>query len=737
MRIFFTLISLILLVGHAALSAQAPSVELISIEFQGNQAFQEDSLGRTIVNRETRCRSFWPRGFCVFGVQREVLNERELARDVQRLTNFYTIRGYRDVRIDTLVVRPSEDAVELFFQIDEGSPVRIGSLTVEGADLFEEFDPTAELPVQVGGLLDGIALAATRDTLIQRFRNRGYPRADVSRSWSLPAEDPYQADVTFEVETGPHSIFGPITLVGNEQLDDDVIRQLLPFQEGQEYSEVRALEAQRNLFSIEMIQRASIVEAVDPAGTVPDSVVALQVQITEADVHQMRVGGGWSTSDCLNAEGRWTSRNFYGGARRLQLRARASNWLADQLRQGVCYQAGVDKFGGANWLFSAEFSQPLIGQNLTFGSSVFFERQSLQDVFVRQSVGVDLSLSQALGANTSFTLAYRPELTRLEAAEVFFCTSFLVCTEEDVSSLQKQQWLAPLSVSMVRASTNSILNPTRGYQLLLNFEHASAITGSEFQYSRALGEATAYVQTRPGQVLAARVQGGWVGAGVFLFSGADIVHPQKRFFSGGANSVRGFAQNQLGPRVLTVDPASLLFSISDKPAVCTPAQIMDVTCDANALRSGEFGTPRPTGGSMVLEGGIEYRITMGRTLETAVFTDFGRIWPERGSGAASRFEITPGVGVRYLSLVGPIRVDVGYRFGGREDLQVITSQIRPIGPGDTPKDRIRFTEDGEEQVIEYVRSGELAALGPRVSYGPSGGFSLSRFQLHLGIGQAF
>jgi outer membrane protein insertion porin family/translocation and assembly module TamA len=740
MRISSTLVFLVLLVAQAPLHAQTPSVEVVSIEFEGNEAFPDDSLARAIVNRETRCRSFWPRGLCVFGVVHEEMNDRELSRDVLRLTSFYNVRGYRDAQVDTVVARPSEDAVELSFRIDEGPPVRVASLTVEGADVLDGFDPTAELPIQVGGLLNGIDLAATRDTLIQRFRNRGYPRADVSRSWRLPAETPYEADVTFEVETGPHSVFGPITLVGNEELDDEVIRQLLRFEEGEEYSEIRTLEAQRNLFSVEIIQRASIVEAVDPAGLLPDSVVALQVRITESDVHSMRVGGGWSTSDCMNAESRWTSRNFYGGARRLQLRARGSNWLAEELREGVCGQAAIDEFGGANWLFSAEFTQPLVRQSLTFGSNVFFERQSLQDVFVRKSVGVDLALSQTLGAYTSFTFAYRPELTELAAAEVFFCTSFLVCTPEDVSSLQGRNWLAPLSVSMVRAVTNNILNPTSGYQVVLNFEHSSAVTGSDFQYNRALGEATAYVETLPGQVLAARVQGGWVGAGSFgPFSGrTDVTHPQKRFFSGGANSVRGFAQNQLGPRVLTVDPSSLLFPPrSGQPAPCTPAEVMNLTCDASGLRSGAFGTPRPTGGSKVLEGGIEYRVLLGPRLETAIFADFGRIWAERESTAVSRFEITPGVGIRYLSPVGPIRVDLGYQFRSAEKLQVITTQVRSFGLGDDPRDKISGIVDGQEQVIDFVRAKELALLDRRVSFGPSGGFSFRRLQLHLGIGQAF
>ena len=742
MRISSIAVLSVLLAVQAPLLAQAPSVQVRSIEFLGNEAFPEDSLARAIVNRETRCRAFGLGGFCPFGAQREVLNERELARDILRLTNFYNIRGYREVRIDTLITRPSEDVVELSFQIDEGSPVRIASLTVQGADVFDDFDPTADLPVQVDGLLNVIDLAATRDTLIQRFRNRGYPRADVSRSWSLPAENPYRADVTFEVEAGPHSFFGPITFSGNEELSDDVIRQLLPFEEGQEYSEVLTLEAQRNLFSIEMIQRASIVEAVDPAGVVPDNVVPLQVRITEAEVHSVRFGGGWSTLECGNVEGRWTSRNFYGGARRLQLRGRMSNLAADQLKESICRQAGINEFGGLNWLLSAEFAQPLIRRSVSFGVNLFWERQSVQDVFVREAVGVNLSLFRAVSPNTSITFAYRPELTKLEAAAVFFCTSIQVCTPEDIASLQEPAWLAPVSVNIVHGSTDNRLNPTRGYQLVLNFEHASSLTGSEFQYNRVLGEVTGYIATRPGHVLAARVRSGWIGAGAFALPAGDaaVIHPQKRFFSGGANSVRGFAQNQLGPRVLTVDPSSLLFPIdgtSTGLVPCAPAEVVDLTCNANPLSDGAFGTPRPTGGDVVLEGGVEYRMLMGRSLEAAIFTDFGRIWTEPGSGKVSRLEISPGVGIRYLSPVGPIRVDLGYRFRGIEPLQVVTTQIRAFEEGDDPRDRISGIVDGQEEPIDYVATEELAVLDPRVFYGSRGGFSISRFQIHLSIGQAF
>jgi outer membrane protein insertion porin family/translocation and assembly module TamA len=256
-----------------------------------------------------------------------------------------------------------------------------------------------------------------------------------------------------------------------------------------------------------------------------------------------------------------------------------------------------------------------------------------------------------------------------------------------------------------------------------------------------LGEATAYVATRRGHVLAARVRSGWIGTGNFALPGrqAAVVHPQKRFFSGGANSVRGYAQNQLGPRVLTADPSSLLFPINGAgPIPCTPDEVIDLTCNANELDDGAFATPRPTGGGVLLEGSLEYRITLGRNLEAAVFTDFGQIFPETGSLKVSQFEISPGLGMRYLSPVGPIRVDVGYRFRGIEPLQVVTTQIRPFEAGvDDPNDRITGIVGGQEVAIDYVITEELALLDPRVFYGPRRGFSINRFQIHLSIGQAF
>jgi len=243
-------------------------------------------------------------------------------------------------------------------------------------------------------------------------------------------------------------------------------------------------------------------------------------------------------------------------------------------------------------------------------------------------------------------------------------------------------------------------------------------------------------------VVAGRLRGGWLNPRSFrggLGAGAarEIAHPQKRFYSGGANSVRGFAQNQLGPRVLTVDVLQLVTPrLSDDggesvPPVCTPLSVSDLRCDAAGLGDGAFD-PRATGGTSVIDGGIELRFPVVRDfVQGAAFLDFGQVFSENADLDLNRVELTPGLGLRYLSPIGPLRLDVAYRPVGGEDLRVITSRIRPRGPDDV-EGSVRTILDGEWVVLD-----ELAFLRPPVGYGASDRFSWSRFQIHLSIGQAF
>jgi outer membrane protein assembly factor BamA len=187
-------------------------------------------------------------------------------------------------------------------------------------------------------------------------------------------------------------------------------------------------------------------------------------------------------------------------------------------------------------------------------------------------------------------------------------------------------------------------------------------------------------------VYSAHLRIGWVRP---LSSGAEagVLHPRKRFYAGGANSVRGYAEGQLGPKVLTIDDSTLL-----RGATSTGGGTCGITaeavkfCNPNStkLKNTDF-LSQPLGGTSLAEASVEYRfpLPLGQTfrhLVGAVFLDGGVVGAGnirglqtignivKGDGA-----VTPGFGIRYESPVGPIRVDIGINPNRTENLSVVTA----------------------------------------------------------------
>ena len=143
--------------------------------------------------------------------------------------------------------------------------------------------------------------------------------------------------------------------------------------------------------------------------------------------------------------------------------------------------------------------------------------------------------------------------------------------------------------------------------------------------------------------------------------------------------------------------------------------------------------PRPTGGNIDFEGNLEARFSLGRTVQGAIFTDVGQVWGDLDPVTLSTVRVTPGVGIRYLSPIGPLRVDLAYRTAGGEYLPVVTRQVRPFDPdSDNKNDPDCLGAD-----CTYLKTETLAILTPRVLFDDSPPMSLRRWQLHISIGQAF
>jgi outer membrane protein assembly factor BamA len=347
-----------------------------------------------------------------------------------------------------------------------------------------------------------------------------------------------------------------------------------------------------------------------------------------------------------------------------------------------------------------------------------------------------VAATRALSSISTITLGYRPERTRLDAEDLIFCVNFTTCQAADIRILRDPHWLAPLTGTFARDGSNSLFAPTRGSVFRVESEYAAAATGSEFGYTRLVAEFSNYRELTRGLVLATRVRPGWAttvnepGRGLGL-------HPQKRFFAGGPNSVRGFGQYQLGPSVLKIDALNDLLGADESGFLgCSAQDINASTCDVQTLASkapDKFEI-HPVGGAAALEGNMELRFpVVGDRLHGALFVDFGQVWSEAKSARLRDVVVTPGAGLRYFSAIGPIRVDVGYNTQGTQTLSVLTNKLclrdqDPCTP-DSIKPGTTYTKD------QLQNSGTLTRLGD-FAYGVNRGF-FDRIQLHFSIGQAF
>jgi len=726
------------LVVQEPLSGQIGLQEVTSVRFEGNREFPDEALSRAIITRETECRSIFCMAGADFSLDPYFLNERVLVEDFVRIHLFYIQNGFREVVVDTLISHTEEGEVEITFQIQEGDPIRIVEINFPGVEALPDSSVLEGLPIHPTEPLSLHSLDATRDTLETRLKNQGYAHAEVFLDYFVPRETPYAAQVTFDIDPGPLTRFGPVTVrfvesQGREpSVDEAVVLRMLPFREGDLYQEDLKFAAQRSLYNLDIFRNVGFDTT---TASRDEEDLPLTVVVEEGDVHRVRTGGGFSTAECFDFEASWSSRNFIGGARRLQVTGRLANVFAPFLERTLCpTEEGSEEYRDLIGSISVDFTQPwFYSPRNSISARLFAERQSYPGVFVREALGMSLGFTRILAPSTFLGLSYRPQLSRLKLTDVLFCSAYLICSQAETEILREENFLSPVGISFSRDRRDQVLSPTQGYSFAVDFEHARKWTGSEFGYSRMLSEITWHTRPDDRLVVGAHLRGGWVGSEGFESFGegglsGDVLHPEKRLFAGGANSVRGFPQNRLGPRVLFLeDPDQLVLPRQRGedllPPLCTLNEVEDLSCDAGLLADGKF-LPRPKGGTRLLEGSVEVRFPFAGPLwEGASFLDFGQVWDEEVSPALADLELTPGFGVRYFSPIGPIRVDVGYRFGGGEKLPVVTKKIL-LRPEEVPS--FVFSED------------DLVVLGNPVLWGDElDRWTLRRFQLHLSIGQAF
>jgi len=655
---------------------EAGEREVRSLDFKGNTVFRASDLALRIVTSPSE---FLRRSLRIVGTKR-CLDSDELRLDVGRLRVFYRRHGYFNTKVDTVVTQSSEGYtdVRVTFVIDEGTPVLVDTLRISGlASYVEPIVDTASLELQSGIIFDVTRLQAAIDSMKARLRNNGYPRGDVAASFSVDTAR-QRANVNLEVLPGVRANIASIRVTDDplpgspRRLGDATILQMLGVQPGDLYRERELIDAQRTLYQSDLFRHVEIKLSNDSTTTRSDSLVTLEALVAENYLRQIDTEEGWAVLDCFKARVQLIDKNFLGEARRLELAAQLSKigyGVPTRFANGnLCAPAiRADTFSATlNYYTGATLRLPsLFGLRTSPSLSVYSERRSEYQAYLRITlVGGEASVTHPLWRGIPLRLAYSLEYGRTVAQPALLCAVFNRCDAESRALItDRNRPLAVGSAHLERVRTDNPFNPRSGTALRLDLRGSAKEIGSDpdFQFIKGLSDASVYRAVGPSVTLAARLRLGTVlGRTLSLRDPVGFVPQQERLYAGGASSVRGYQQNELGDLIYIAEDAPVLIPVKGDTVVYFEAA------------NDRLRRVVPVGGNSLIVANFEVRLRSPfypELIQYTLFADAGDVW-QRGLGDnrlhntsslwLNGLKWTPGIGVRVFTPVGPFQANVGY-----------------------------------------------------------------------------
>lgn len=605
---------MVLLVTSVACIENGGGVRVTSFTFHGTKAVTDGQLKSVLA---TGASSKLPWG------EKHYFSREQFEADLKRITAFYQDRGFPGARVTSFDAKLNTDqtAVAITINIDEGQPVRVQQVVFNGFDpLPAQYRSSLEgkLPLKVGQPLDRALLAASRETALDELRDRGYPYASVRLSES-PGSSERERIVTLNAETGPLTNFGPIEIVGNSSVSDNVVRRQLTYRPGRLFRQSALQSSQRRLYGQELFQFANV-EAVKSEGQPTE--IPTRVTLTEGKHRKVTFGVGYGTEERARAQVDWRHVNFFGGARTAGVLARYS-----ALDRGVRLNLTQP------YLFSPRYQLGLTGQSWQAREPAFdLNTTGGRATITRQVRRVGGPILGGRGASMSFSAGYALEhedysISNAALKDLSFRDELIALGLDPRFGTGKGTRSA-LILDGGRNTTDNLADAKRGYVTSLHLEQAGKWLGGTYDYYELTGEGRFYQALGTRAVAAAQVRAGSVDA----FGEQETKVPFfKRYFLGGATNLRGWGRFDVAPL-------------------------------------SRFGLP--IGGATFLNFSAELRAPVWGNLGAVIFMDGGNVWTNPWDFNVNDLRYDIGPGLRYNTPIGPIRADLGYQLNPIPNLLV-------------------------------------------------------------------
>ena len=508
---------------------------------------------------------------------------RRADEDAERLKTALKSEGYYDGAVDITVTGKSEPAM-VDIVVEPGSVYTLADFDIDyGGQVPDERPALSDLGIRLEKPARAPEILGAEASLLRFLERHGHPLANIEDRSAIINREEKTMRVRLRVAAGAEAAFGETGIEGAPDVKEDYKRALVTWEEGAVYDE-EAVEATRRSFASTGLFSSIGIEKGDAVGA--DGKLPMNVKLSEAPPRSIGFGAKYSTSEGAGADASWEHRNLFG--RNEKLRA---SLTVSELEQSL------------GFLFKKpRFLEP--GQELTAEATL---KNRNTEAFDEQGLTADIGIERPWRENWRLSAGVIGEYTYLK--DEFSGTTF-------------QLFGLPLTAS--RDTSDNALNPTEGTRLTFNVTPYAGTGSGALAFTKLSATGSAYhaLDEEKRYVLAGQVR-----AGAILGEETDQIPANKRFYSGGGGSVRGFEYQSAGP--------------------------LDAQND-------------PLGGRSLFEVKSELRIKATESIGVVPFVDGGSAFDSAYPDFQEKLRWAAGLGLRYFTDFGPIRLDVAVPLNKRD-----------------------------------------------------------------------
>lgn len=525
--------------------------------------------------------------------------ERRVRSDLDRLEKVLRSEGYYDAQL-TYRMETQEQPVGVFVDIAVGPRYLLEEYTIRysGPGSGE-----ADLPQDVGSIgvtLGQPARAATvadaRQRLLAQLAGVGYPLAKVMDQSATVDHKDDRMSVVIDVAPGERARFGIVEIEGEDSVQEDYIRSFLPWEKGEIFDRRKLNDARTQLLDSGLFAAVAFDR---PNEVLADGTLPITVRVEERKHRSIGLGGRWSTDQGFSVDALWEHRNILGRGELLSLTA---------------------EVGEIKQEFAAAFVKPHFLRRdqdlLANGALAHEDTDAFEGPLTRYFVGLQRQLNKNWKVVAGVPVEFS-NLTDLQGTRRFSLFGLEGRGERDTS--------------------NDRHDPTAGSRLKMSLKPYYGTGENRINFLTSRLGVTGYhaVDAKERYTLAGRARFGSI-----VGESTASLPANKRFYSGGGASIRGYRFQSVGPL-------------------------------------GPDNTP--LGGRALFELSAELRVKISDTIGGVVFIDGGNVYDDELPDFSTDLQWAAGFGGRYFTGFGPVRLDFGFPLNGRDGVDDVMQFYISIG----------------------------------------------------------